>query len=148
MENSNTDKSLFDISFDETVKQNLKGAATWAGIAAFVSLIGSILGLVNYFIAKQRITRYDGFEGIRTQQVTTVTGFVSVAISLIIGIILFVFLNKFSMKSKAGVDGNDQYLINVGLASLSTYFKFIGVLLIIIIVIAGLVFMIGVGQNV
>ena len=42
MENSTSDKSLFDLSFDENVKQSLKGAATWGGIAAIVSLIGSV----------------------------------------------------------------------------------------------------------
>ena len=126
MENSTSDKSLFDLSFDENVKQSLKGAATWGGLAAIVSLIGSILGLVNYFVEKGKESRYGGnsLEEMQIQQAANTGGFVSVVITLIIGIILFYFLNKFSRSAKAGVDTNDHYLINEGLGSLSTYFKF------------------------
>jgi hypothetical protein len=149
MENVNTDKSLFDISFDENVKQNLKGAAVWAGIAAIVSLVQSILGLVNYFVQKGKLSRYSGdYESIRVRQATEAGGLVSVAITLIIGIILFVFLFKFSNKAKAGVAASDEFLINEGLGSLSTYFKFIGVLLIIVFafaILGGL--LIGIGST-
>ena len=150
MENSTSDKSLFDLSFDENVKQSLKGAATWGGIAAIVSLIGSVLGLVNYFVEKGKESRYGGnsLEEMQIQQAANTGGFVSVVITLIIGIILFYFLNKFSRSAKAGVDTNDHYLINEGLGSLSTYFKFIGVLLIIILVLFALGILIGIGQGV
>jgi len=150
MENSTSDKSLFDLSFDENVKQSLKGAATWGGLAAIVSLIGSILGLVNYFVEKGKESRYGGnsLEEMQIQQAANTGGFVSVVITLIIGIILFYFLNKFSRSAKAGVDTNDHYLINEGLGSLSTYFKFIGVLLIIILVLFALGILIGIGQGV
>ena len=150
MENSNSDKSLFDLSFDENVKQSLKGAATWGGLAAIVSLIGSILGLVNYFVEKGKESRYGGnsLEEMQIQQAANTGGFVSVVITLIIGIILFYFLNKFSRSAKAGIDTNDHYLINEGLGSLSTYFKFIGVLLIIILVLFALGILIGIGQGV
>ena len=147
MENVNPEKSLFDISFDENVKQNLKGAATWGGIAAIASLIGSVLGLVNYFVAKGKIDRYSvGYREAR--QASDIGGFISVAISLIIGIFLFVFLNKFSRMSKSGVDAGDPHLINEGLGSLSVYFRFIGVLVIIMIVLVGLSVLIGIGQYV
>ena len=150
MENSTSDKSLFDLSFDENVKQSLKGAATWGGIAAIVSLIGSVLGLVNYFVEKGKESRYGGnsLEEMQIQQAANTGGFVSVVITLIIGIILFYFLNKFSRSAKAGIDTNDHYLINEGLGSLSTYFKFIGVLLIIILVLFALGILIGIGQGV
>ena len=149
MENSTSDKSLFDLSFDENVKQSLKGAATWGGIAAIVSLIGSVLGLVNYFVEKGKESRYGGnsLEEMQIQQAANTGGLVSVVITLIIGIILFYFLNKFSRSAKAGVDTNDHYLINEGLGSLSTYFKFIGVLLIIILVLFALGIFIGIGQG-
>ena len=146
----NTNKSLFDINFDENVKQSLKGAATWGGIAAIASIIVSILGVVNYFIERGKLSKYGGggYEAARVQQAAEAGGFVSVAITLIIGIILFVFLSKFSRKAKSGVDASDQYLINEGLGSLATYFKFIGILLIILIVIFGLGLLIGLGQTI
>lgn len=146
----NTNKSLFDISFDENVKQNLKAAATWGGIAAVVTLARSILGMINYFVLRGKISRYNygGYEGMRVQQTAEATGIVSIVIGLIITIILFTFLNKFSRKTKSGIDANDHSLINVGLGNLSTYFKIIGVLLIIMIVFVGLGMLVGIVQNV
>lgn len=143
----NTNQSLFDINFDENVKQNLKGAATWGGIAAIVSIIGSVLGLVNYFVERGKISRYGGNNYDAVEQAAQTGAFVSVAITLIIGIILFVFLNKFSRKTKSGVDASDQYMINEGLGSLATYFRFIGVLLIICIVFFGLALLLVGGQS-
>lgn len=143
----NTNQSLFDINFDENVKQNLKGAATWGGIAAIVSIIGSVLGLVNYFVERGKISRYGGNNYDAMQQAAETGGFVSAAITLILGIILFVFLNKFSRKTKSGVDASDQYMINEGLGSLATYFRFIGVLLIIFIVFFGLALLLVGGQS-
>ena len=147
----NTNQSLFDINFDENVKQSLKGAAIWGGIAAIVSLVGSILGLVNYFVQKAKMDRFyseGGEEIMRMQRTSEAGGLFNVALSLIIGIILFVFLFKFSNKTKTGVDTSDQYVINEGLGSLATYFKFIGILMIIFIALVGLVFLFFVGRGV
>ena len=146
----NTDKSLFDLSFDENVKQQLKGAANWAGIAAIVSLIGSILGVVNYFIQQGRLDKYSvgGYEGVQMRQSAAAGGLVSLAITLAIGVILFVFLNKFSKKAKLGVQEGDQLLINEGLGSLSSYFKIIGVIIIIVIVLVFLGVLIALTQRV
>ena len=149
MENTNTEKSLFDISFDENVKQNLRTAAGWGGIAAIVSIAGSILSVVNYFVQRGKISSYrSSYNGIRVQQTVNTSGFLSVALSLIIGIVLFVFLFKFSNKAKEGVATNDQYLINEGLGSLSVYFRFIGVLFILVIVLVALVIMAGIGSRI
>ncbi len=146
MENTGTDKSLFDINFDENVKFNLKGAALWGGIAAIVSLVGSIIGLIDYFVQRQKIKRiYSSYGDIGLQQPDQTGGFVSVFISLVIGIVLFVFLNKFSKKTKLGVDTNDQYLINEGLRGLSAYFKTMGILVIIVIVLSLLGVLIALG---
>jgi magnesium-transporting ATPase (P-type) len=150
MENTNTDQSIFEMGFDEQVRQELKGAATWGGFAAIVSLSGSILSMVAYFIVKPKVGKY----GINSNQEAEITqfantsGFVSAVFTLIIGVILFYLLNKFSRSAKNGLANNDNYFINEGLGSLSSYFKFIGVLLIIVLVLAGLAFLVGLGKTV
>ncbi len=74
---------------------------------------------------------------------------VSVIITLLIAIFLFYFLNQFAKTTKAGIDGNNPQQISQGLGSLSSYFKIIGVLLIICIVIFGLVILVlGIGSKV
>ena len=78
----------------------------------------------------------------------TAGGILSPLISLGIGIALFVFLNKFARSAKAGVDANDSYLINEGLGGLSTYFKIVGVLIIIFLSLLALGLLIGVAAGV
>lgn len=148
MEKDTRDQSLFDLSFDENVKQSLKGAAVWAGIAAIVSITGSVLGLINYFVQKSKFDAMSRqYESLGLRQSQAGSNFISAFISFGIGIVLFVLLYKFSRKAKAGVDGNEPFLINEGLGSLSTYFKVIGILLIIVIVFALLAVLIALGQG-
>ena len=134
MENQDTNKSLFDLSFDENTKQQIKGAATMGGIAAIAAIIGAILSFINYFIQRNNVKSFQ-FEGFPEMKASQSSGnIVSSIIMLALGIVLFYYLNKFSKSTKAGIDGSNQQMISEGLASLSTYFKIIGVLLIIAIV--------------
>lgn len=146
MENQNTDQSLFDLNFDENVKQNLKGVAVWAGMAAIVSLTGSILGFINYFVQKSRIeSLYRQYEGFGVRRTSSTSNLFSAVISLVIGIVLFSLLYKFSRSTKSGIDSSQQGLINEGLGSLASYFKVIGVLMIIAIAFFVLAFLAGLG---
>ncbi len=148
MENQDTNKSLFDLSFDENTKQQLKGAATWGGIAAIVAIIGAILSFINYFIQRNNVKSFQ-FEGFPEMRASQSSGnIVSSIIMFALGIALFYYLNKFSKSAKTGIDGSNQPLINEGLASLSTYFKIIGVLLIIAIVFGCFALLIGIGSRV
>lgn len=149
MENQDTNQSLFELHFDENVKQSLRGAATMGGVAALVSILGSALGLINYFVAKNnpKTDRFESLPEMRTE--TTGSGnLAGVILSLIISIFLFYFLNRFSKITKAGIDGNNQLQISEGLGSLASYFKIIGVLLIICIVLVALVLAVGIGSGI
>jgi hypothetical protein len=147
MENQDTDKSLFDLSFDENTKQQLKGAATWGGIAAIVAIIGAILSLINYFIQRNNVKSFQ-FEGFPEMRAQSSGNIVSSIVTFGLSIVLFYLLNKFSKSTKAGIDGSNQPMINEGLGSLSTYFKIIGVLLIIAIAFVCLALLIGIGTKV
>lgn len=145
MENSSSNNSLFDLSFDNNVKSGLRDLAVWAGLAAIVSLINSIFGLISYFIQMNKISNVVGdYPG--TQRAMA-GGMIMPLISLGIGVALFIFLNKFSRMAKAGVDNNDSYQINESLGNLSTYFKFVGILIIIVLVIFLLLFMFGLAMG-
>jgi hypothetical protein len=150
MDTQHTESSLFEFSFDENVKQQLSASAKWGGIAAMVSIVGTVLGIVNYFIEKANPPKPIGFEGYSYTRSNAETSgqLVTVVISAIIGILLFYFLNKFSKSTKTGIDSNSQQHLSEGLGSLSTYFKFIGVILIICIVFFILAILAGVGSRI
>ena len=145
MENTSGNESLFDLSFDNNVKSSLRELAVWAGLAAIVSLVNAVLGLISYFVQMSKINSIVGDMGTSSRMMAG--GLVTPLISLGIGIALFIFLNKFSRLSKSGVDNNDTYLINEGLGNLATYFKFVGILIIILLVIVLLLFMFGLAMN-
>lgn len=134
MENSTSGESLFDLHYDEGLKQSLRGAAVWAGTAAIVSLISSILSFAGYFIQKSKVDEmYREYESLGLKPEST-GNIASAVVSLIIGLVLFGLLLKFSRKTKAGIDASEQGNIYEGLGSLSAYFRVIGIILIIVIV--------------
>jgi hypothetical protein len=132
MDNQNTNQSLFALRVTENTKVQLRGAAVVAGVAAILSLINSILGLIHSFLDRNKTTieyHYEGFN--RTASAGKTNSIAGAIITLIISILLFYFLNKFSSQTKAGLDANNQQIVNNGLSGLSAYLVTIGILLII-----------------
>jgi hypothetical protein len=144
MDNLNTNQSLFNLRINENLKTQLRGAAVSAGIAAILGLSSSILKVIVSIINRNKTTieyNYEGFN--RTNLSAERTGNIAgTIITLIISILLFYFLNKFSSQTKTGLNGNNQQLVNSGLSGLSAYMVTIGVIVIIclalmLIVLAG-----------
>lgn len=150
MENQeNSSVSLFDLNLDENAKQSLKSVANTAAIAAILSLVGSILSVVVYFIEKSRAKPFniEGFEKFQSSSDTS-GNLSSVVIGFIIAVLLFYFLNRFASTTKSAINENDQQKLAVGLGSLASYFKTIGILLIIVISIVVIAFLaIGIGRS-
>jgi hypothetical protein len=136
MYNQNTNQSLFTLGINENTKVQLKGAAVLAGIVAILSLAGSVLSLIQTFIVRNKTTieyKYEGFNQptVAVQRTGNIAGGV---IMLIISILLFYFLNRFSSQTKLGLNASNQQLVNNGLGGLSSYFVTVGILLIICLV--------------
>jgi divalent metal cation (Fe/Co/Zn/Cd) transporter len=141
MENSNANHPLFTLRITENTRIQLRGAAIVAGISAILSLAGAVIGLINSFLERNRTTfeyRFEGFDTPATaaERTESIGGAI---VTFIISLLLFYFLNKFSRKTKLGLDTNDQQLVTSGLGALSSYFTTIGILLIIGIVLGLLV---------
>lgn len=146
MEYQNSNQSLFDLNFNENLKTQLKGTAVWAGIAAIISLAGSILSLAGIFLIKKDPSanyRVEGFENATvTAESSTGALIAGGVISFTITLLLFYFLNRFSSLTKNGLNGNNQDMVSNGLGGLASYFITIGVIVIIflaifLVVIAG-----------
>lgn len=131
----NQNQSLFSLRINENTKMHLRGAAVVAGVAAIFSLVSSILKLVTAFMDKGKTTTgyTEGFGQSRlsTDSGTSIGGAI---FGLIISILLFYFLNRFSSQVKTGLNGNNQELVNSGLGGLSGYMITIGIIFIILLV--------------
>jgi hypothetical protein len=145
MENQNTHQSHFGLKINENTKTQLKGAATLAGIAAILSLISAILKAVIAFLGKNEEVEYqiEGFG--QSQMAVEKTGsIVGAVITLLISILLFYFLNRFSIQTKTGLNTSDQQTVNNGLGGLASYFLTIGILVIIALAFVLLAVLIGI----
>ena len=111
----------------------LRGAAVVAGLAAMLSLVTSILKLVTAFMNKGKATSQFN-EGFGQAKVESGDNIASSIVGLIISILLFYFLNKFSSQVKTGLNGNNQELVNSGFGGLAGYLITWGIIVIILLV--------------
>lgn len=148
MENQNTNQSLFGLKINENTKIQIKSAAALAGIAAILSLASSILKAIAAFTnkASQVEYRFEGFDQPATE-VERTSNIAGAIFTLAISILLFYFLNRFSTKTKNGLNTSNQQMFNHGLGGLSSYFVTIGILIIIGLVFALLGVLIAIGSN-
>lgn len=136
MDNQHSNSSLFELTLNENLKNSLRGAATWAGIVGILTLVSSILGFVQYFMLKNKapqFQRLEGFDG-GTYETAGGASIASPLISLVISLIIFVFLNRFSTNTKNGINGNSPDRVSTGLQGLSSYFILWGVFVIIMLI--------------
>ena len=133
--------SLFGLSFDHNLKQSLKSTALVAGVAAVFGLISTVIKSAGGFLVKQSYRSFD-FEGRTFQRGMSSANILGIAITLIIGILLFFYLNRFSKTASSGIDNSDQSQLNEALGSLAGYFRLLGVLLIVGISLVLLVFLV------
>ena len=120
MENTtNQTDNLFDITYDSAAGAFLKQAATWARICAVIGFISAGLSLIKFFAGPSR---------------SAIAAAASLIISLIflaISVTLNIFQLRFANNSLRGLAANSQERLNEGVSSLGTYFKIVGILIII-----------------
>ena len=133
MDFQNPNQSLFSLRVNDNLRTQLKGAAAVAGVAAILSLVNNIIGIIGNFITMDKVTtgsRNEGFNQPAMPISLTANIFVMVVV-LVIYVLLFLFLFRFSSKTKTGLNANSPEILNSGLGGLSAYFVMLGILLII-----------------
>ena len=139
-----TDQSLFEMQVDHESNGYLSEIAKWA---KFLSIVGFIwTGLV--FLAFLRIL-FAGSEldTTFTFAIGTSKTMVAACLFIFIGLTFFpsLYLFQFSKKMQFALRNNDQYTLNTAFNSLKTYFKFVGILTIVILSIYVLIIIIALG---
>jgi ABC-type branched-subunit amino acid transport system permease subunit len=118
--------NMNDISTAETgleispkLRSDLSEAAVWGRVIAILALCSSALSLIVSF-----------------KRGMVIFSIISAAISVFV----YLYLLKFGSQTKKGLETNDQQLLNDGLRNLNTYYRILGVILIIVIIICVLAF--------
>lgn len=136
MEN-NQDTSIFEFNMDDESKSHFSGIAQWANINAIVGLVALGVSVISTFVAIGRVSSYGGGSAAGG-------GIVSLIIGIGISLALNITLLAAASNIKKGVEQTDQGFFGLGLTKLATYFKIVGILTIIVLVIAVLALLIGI----
>jgi hypothetical protein len=143
MENHNQDNSFLKVTFDDNAREQLKTIALWAKICAICAFISYAIALIVAFLGRTRTTTY-GDENAVVASTTKAAAIAGAVISAVIGYAINYFLYRFATDTKQGLDGIDQVKLNEGLLNLKTYFKILGIILLIVLIICGLIILVGI----
>lgn len=135
MEN-NQDTSIFEFNMDDESKSHFSGIAQWANINAIVGLVALGISVISTVVALGKASSYAGGSA------AAGTGIVGLIISIGISLALNITLLAAASNIKKGLEQTDQGFFGLGLTKLATYFKIVGILTIIVLVIAVLFFLI------
>lgn len=130
--NHPTDHLLSGVEIDHVSRDHLKSITTWAKIVAIVAIINVAVSIIALFIKPEA---------------TGAMLAVSLPIMLIYGaviVLLNVFLLRFSNQTAASLETQNQQQFNNGISNLRVYWKFVGILLIVVMSFVVLGFMFGI----
>jgi hypothetical protein len=120
-------KSIFELELNEEGKTHFAGIAQWCYFSAIASLLSLAVSVVS---AVWIISKLGEDESAIVASTATSTLF-SIIISLLLNITLLTSANNL----KKGLAGADQGTFNLGMAKLATYFRILGIMMIIALVI-------------
>lgn len=119
-----------------TLHRHILSAAKVAGLAAFVSLGGSLAGIIATLTrpsSQVPAAAQEGFSKEDMQQLIQGGTYISVFIALVISVLAFYFLFRFSSMAKTAITSNNPAKLTTGLQSLGNYFKIWGIIMLLII---------------
>ncbi len=124
-------------TISETSKGHLATLAQWINIAAIVSFVS--LGLTVLQLVLQFTKATGGYRS-SPGAVDVIGQFIIIGITFLLNITLF----NAAKYIKIGIAGSEQSYFNVGIRNLKSYFKIIGILVIILLVFFMLALIIGI----
>jgi hypothetical protein len=136
MENQQQSENIFGLTINEVAKQELSTLCTWARITAITAFISYGLGLIAAFVGKQ----YN--EGVNAEA-SKIGAVISAIVILAIGVPLNLYLLNFTKSTMASLRSSDTMKLEIGTTNLKMYFKFLGILMIIALVLIGLAILFG-----
>ena len=143
MEDQNKLENFFGIDFDDNSRNTMQTIALWAKICSICAFIGYGVALVVAFMGKTRTQASFGDETTTVNSFAKGSAIAGAFIAAIIGTAINYFLYKFATDAKEGLTNIDQLKLNDGFRNLKTYFKILGIILLICLIFVGLAILIG-----
>lgn len=134
--------NFFNIAFDESIRSQIKKAAQWAKICALCAFVSYGVALIVAIFGRSA--------GSLDTDNAPLNGFartgaiLGALLSAAIGIFINYFLYRFATSTARGMDALDSVKTNEGFNDLRTYFKILGVIIIIVLGLFALGIVIGV----
>jgi hypothetical protein len=145
-----TSSSLFSLSIDPVTKTHLSETARWARFLSILGMIVLALGLIVALMGATVFTRFFGFPTGIDDDTNTTLGAVRIGMvvgTLILSAIVFfplLFLLRFANAMRRAIAANDQNRLNLAFQNLKVYFRYLGILVIIFLVLYGIIIAIAV----
>lgn len=145
--------SLFSLSIDPVTKSHLNDTARWARFLAIsgivlLGLAATVTVLSATIFPNSTFTRFT-VNGVEEEQLTAGMKIVVAVCMLIAFLIAFFpmwYLLQFSNQMKKALYNNDQQALNHSFLNIKRYFRYVGIIMIIVLVVYGLAFiLIGLG---
>ena len=114
------DLNLFQLSIEEETREELQRCAYWAKIIAFAAFISAALSVILVFISPE-------YQSQRTLMVMLTV------MMTVISVVINIFLYRFATKTTSAINNFNQQDFAEGITGLQTYFKILGIILIIIL---------------
>jgi hypothetical protein len=122
-------ENFFNITFDGATRAQLRQAAVWAKISTLCAFIGYGVMLIVAFIGRPQYRLET--EGTKLTTVATSASILGTLIAVAAGVFINYFLYRFAVSSIRGIDSMDSASTNQGFNNLRTYFKILGICIII-----------------
>ncbi len=131
--------SLFSLSIDPVTKTHLTETAKWARFLAIVGFLCLLLLIVFGVVTSLTISRYEdlytGYNGRRSMMQGLGVGMAIIYILIaVIAFFPFLFMFRFASQMRNALYANDQNLLNSSFQNLKVYFRYVGIITIIALV--------------
>jgi len=144
MESAST-SSLFSLNIDPVTKTHLTETARWARFLAIFGMIVLALGLVVSLMGATVFKTFFGFPtGIEDETNASLSAMrVGMVVGTIITLAIFffplLFLLRFANAMRRAITANDQNRLNESFQNLKVYFRYLGILVLIFLVLYGII---------
>ena len=134
--------SLFSLSIDPVTKTHLSETAKWARFLAIVGFVFLILMIVMGLFTSLFVSRYgDMYSNYSNRGFMQAIGAGVAIFYILMAVVIFfplLFMLRFANQMRGALNSNNQELLNSSFQNLKIYFRYLGVLTIIGLVLMAL----------